>query len=188
MSKKRVVTKATSPEYVVLGLLDIRPSHGYELHQRLSSELRYIWNISLSQVYNILNRLQEQGYVHSEPEPQEDLPDRQRYRLTESGVQRLEAWLRSPVGPSVRAIRMAFTTKLLLAHARGDPPPEDLISEQEAAIERGLRNLTRSYEELPQAQLFSRLSLRLRITQLEALFDWLETCREIHFVEAEKPA
>jgi DNA-binding PadR family transcriptional regulator len=180
MSRTHAVTKAVLPEYVVLGLLDIQPCHGYELHRRLETDLGHVWRISLSQVYNILNRLQEKGYVQSVCEPQEDLPDRQRYHVTETGIRRLEEWLRFPVGPSVRAVRMVFTTKLFLAHAGGDPTPEKLISEQEAAIEQGRQRLIKSLEELPQDQTFNRLSLRLRIAQLDTLSTWLEACREIH--------
>ena len=35
----------------LLGLLAIRPDHGYELHQRLSNDLGQVWHISLSQTY-----------------------------------------------------------------------------------------------------------------------------------------
>lgn len=176
MSRTHAITQALSPEYVLLGLLNLRPYHGYELHQRLESELGHVWRISLSQVYNILNRLHEQGYIQSERKPPERRSDRESYRLTEAGVQRLETWMRSPLGPSVRAVRMAFITKLYLAHARGEPALDDLVAVQQTAVVEALQRLRERFESIPQAQIFNRLSLRLRINQLESLLTWLEGC------------
>ena len=52
---------AVSPEYVLLGLLNLQPAHGYALHERITQELGTIWHISLSQTYSLLNRLESQG-------------------------------------------------------------------------------------------------------------------------------
>lgn len=180
MSRTHRITQSLSPEYVVLALLALQPCHGYELHQRLGSDLGHVWRISLSQVYNIITRLEEQGMVTSEWVSQENLPDRQRCQVTEVGARHLQTWVDTPVGPSVRAVRMAFTTKLYLARARGEPPIEDLIRGQKEAIEDGLQRLRRSVRTLPPEQLCNRLSLRLRISQLQSLLQWLEECRQVH--------
>jgi len=70
-----MTTRSLSPEFALLGLLEQRPAHGYELHQRLYAELGYLWHISLSQAYNILKRLEAQGFIQGAPQPQENLPD-----------------------------------------------------------------------------------------------------------------
>ena len=58
--------KLLSPEYALLGLLDLQPMHGYELHQRLTKELGQIWHVSLSQAYNILKRLEHKNLIYGD--------------------------------------------------------------------------------------------------------------------------
>ena len=76
MSKKHSISTQLSPEYVLLGFLALSPSHGYEIHHRLQSELKHIWRLSLSQVYNVLSRLEKEGLIDGELE---------RHRVARSG-------------------------------------------------------------------------------------------------------
>ena len=65
---------ALSPEYALLGLLAGSPAHGYELHQVFTTDLGQVWHLSLSQTYNILNRLEAQGFIDGSLQEQEKLP------------------------------------------------------------------------------------------------------------------
>ena len=84
---------ALSPEYVLLGFLNQQPAHGYDLHERIEAELGQIWHISLSQIYNILKRLETQGYISGVLQEQEKLPARKWFRLTAAGGRRFADWL-----------------------------------------------------------------------------------------------
>ena len=65
---------ALSPEYALLGFLSQQQAHGYELHRRLTEELGQVWHVSLSQTYNILTRLERQGYIAGKTFEQEKAP------------------------------------------------------------------------------------------------------------------
>jgi PadR family transcriptional regulator AphA len=165
---------ALSPEYALLGFLAQAPAHGYELHQRLTSELGQVWHVSLSQTYNILKRLEGQGDISGTLQPQEKLPPRLHYHLTGEGRERLEAWLRTPTGSSVRAIRVEFITRLYFAPLLGAEAPARLIRAQIDETRAGMKRLDELLEQVPQWQTFNRLGLDLRLRQLQAVLDWLE--------------
>jgi PadR family transcriptional regulator, regulatory protein AphA len=165
---------ALSPEYALLGFLAQKTAHGYELHQRLSNELGQVWHVSLSQVYNILKRLEGQGFIWGEIEEQDKLPARQRFHLTESGRQRLERWLTTPTGSSVRAIRVEFVTRLYFAALLGEDMPTQLLNAQLAETHSGLKRLEELLAETPREQVFNRLGLDLRVRQLKAILEWLQ--------------
>src|SRR5512140_1556197 len=97
----------------------MQPGHGYELHQRLTRELGYIWNVSQSETYNILKRLEAQHFIKSRIVKQEKLPPRNLLSLTARGRSRFENWLKTPGGNSVRTIRLEFTTRLYFARQTG---------------------------------------------------------------------
>jgi PadR family transcriptional regulator, regulatory protein AphA len=165
---------ALSPEYALLGFLAQKPTHGYELHQRLRTELGQVWHASLSQVYNILKRLEGQGYILGMLEEQEKLPARQRFHLSESGRRRLEEWLTTPTGSSVRAIRVEFVTRLYFARLLGEDMPSQLLNAQLEETRAGLAGLEELLARTPADQVFNRLGLDLRVRQLKAILDWLQ--------------
>lgn len=170
----RSYSSSLSPEFALLGFLAQASAHGYQLHQRLSNELGQVWHVSLSQTYNILKRLEGQGDIRGTLLPQEKLPPRQHYQLTQHGQARLEAWLRAPTGSSVRAIRVEFITRLYFASLLGADTPFRLIQAQIAETRDGLQRLLELKEEVPPEQTFNRLGLELRVRQLEAVLDWLD--------------
>jgi DNA-binding PadR family transcriptional regulator len=169
-------TGSLSPEYALLGLLAIKPDHGYDLYQRLVSDLGQVWHISLSQTYNILNRLEAQGFVAEIEQDQEKRPARRPFHLTPTGQGRLQKWLDTPTHDSVRAIRVEFTTRLYFTHIIDPPKAHPLIETQIARTQAGLKRLHVTLEALPSDQIFNRLGLELRISQLDSILAWLEKC------------
>ena len=170
-----------SPEYPLLGLLARQPAHGYELHQKLDSDLGQVWHLSLSQVYNILNRLESQDLIVGEVEEQVKLPARRRYRLTPAGQARFDSWLQTPTRSSGRAIRVEFTTRLYFAAAADPQLAWQVIDDQIAATQVGLNQLEHSLSEIPPGQVFNRLGADLRLRQLASILSWLNQC--ITFLE-----
>jgi len=173
------IVSTISPEYPLLGLLSQKPAHGYELHQRLTTDLGQVWRISQSQTYNILNRLEANGTIIGEVLEQEKLPARRRFHLTESGRQRFEAWLNSPSGSSARAIRIEFVTRLYFALARDREFAHRLIEAQISETQVSLQRLRAQMETIPDDQVFNRLGLGLRLRQLSSILDWLVESRTI---------
>lgn len=82
--------RVSHPDLVVLGLLAGRPRHGYELRKEIESmRLRQWARIGDSTVYAALQRLEERGFLSRETRSSESRPDRNVYRLTDSGRERL---------------------------------------------------------------------------------------------------
>jgi DNA-binding PadR family transcriptional regulator len=179
MSNKTSYVGALSPEYALLGLIAQQPAHGYELHQRLEAELGEIWHISLSQTYNILNRLEARGFIDGRQQEQDKLPARRQFRLTQAGSQRFEAWLSAPSGCSVRAIRVEFMTRLYFAQLRDPNLAKKLLDIQIAETRVGLEHLKFKATKIPEGLSFNRLGLQLRLQQLSSILDWLAECKDV---------
>jgi DNA-binding PadR family transcriptional regulator len=167
-----------SPEFALLGFLYESPSHGYDLHQRLATELGFVWHISQSQTYNILNRLERRWDISSRLLEQEKLPPRQVLQLTRQGRERFKKWLDSPTGYSVRAIRLEFLTRLYFAQKISPKKIPTMLVQQSDEINATITRLELSQADLPADQTFNRLSLRLRIQQLHSALDWINECRK----------
>jgi DNA-binding PadR family transcriptional regulator len=162
-----------SPEYVLLGFLNQQPAHGYDLHERIETGLGLIWHIGLSQTYNILNRLETQGYIAGALQEQEKLPARKRFRLTAAGRRRFEDWMSTATEPSARAIRVEFITRLYFACAISPTTARAVIDQQLASTHEGLTHLQTLLAELPPEQTFNRLGLDFRVQQLASVMVWL---------------
>ena len=165
-----------SPEYPLLGFLSLGPSHGYELHLRLEEELLGIWNLSQSQCYNILKRLETQGDIKAEIQPQKAAPAKRLFVITQNGKGRFEQWLRRPTPASVRAIRIEFLTRLYFSRFQSTRFAQELIEEQKKTLRRSIQHLVMALDEIPQFRVLNRLSLQLRIRQLQSCLEWLEDC------------
>ena len=137
---KSAYVGSLSPEFALLGLLSQGPAHGYELHQRLTTELGQVWHLSQSQIYNILNRLDGKGFIHGTLQEQDKLPAKRSFRLTGAGQQRFMDWLNLPSRSSVRAIRVEFTTRLYFALTISQDLAHQLIDAQRLKLRQVYRD------------------------------------------------
>ena len=178
MTKSRYSTTRLSPEFALLGFLNQSTAHGYELHQKLIDELGEIWHCSLSQTYNILTRLEAQGYIEGKTQAQEKRPDKRELRLTPAGRERFETWLGELTACSVHAIRVEFLTRLYFLYARDPRSALQMVEAQTIALQNYLEHLNGELQEIPESRVFNQLGMSLRIGQLETLVSWLETCKK----------
>jgi DNA-binding PadR family transcriptional regulator len=153
----------------LLGLLEERPRHGYELkqlHDRLfggGRELRF------GQVYASLARLLRDGLVVVDGVEREDGPDRKLYAITQKGVARLDEWLLDPVDPEVY-LRSEQFTKVVLALLSGRSATE-VLDVQRATHLRAMRELTKrkTWGDVADA-----LTADFALFHLEADLRWIE--------------
>jgi DNA-binding PadR family transcriptional regulator len=164
----------------LLGLLYGAPSHGYDLHRKVVSNLGQVWHLSQSQAYAILKRLEAQGEISAEEIPQEKLPPRQLLRLTDQGRQRFLTWLESSSGGSTRAIRMEFITRLYFLRTYMPEKLTEAFDRQRAEAKSHIERLEKARAELPGEQVYNRMSLDLRLKQLNSVLEWLDECQS-HF-------
>jgi DNA-binding PadR family transcriptional regulator len=165
-----------SPEYVLLGFLYKRHSHGYELNRHLLDEFGNIWHASQSQTYNILKRLEVQGYLTSTLVEQEKLPSRQLLQITGFGSKRFETWLHQPTNCSVHAIRVEFVTRLYFMQQYFPQNTGDMIRAQLDVVNAGVIQLQGELANLSGSQTYNRLALQLRIKLLYSVISWLDEC------------
>jgi len=168
-----------SPEMALLGQLYGATNHGYELHRQVVSDLGQVWHLSQSQAYTILKRLEARGDISAEEILQEKLPPRQLLRMTEQGRQRFLAWLEAPSGGSTRAIRMEFVTRLYFLRMYMPEKLAEAFERQRGEAERHIKRLEKAHAELPLDQIYNRMSLDLRLRQLQTVLEWLDECQQL---------
>jgi len=177
MDNSPLRASALEPEYVVLGLLLQRPGHGYDLHLRLQTEFRTLWRIPQNQLYSILKRLETRGDILGEEHSSSAGPKRLHYKVTRRGHARFRRWLERPTPMSVRALRVAFLTRLEFARAHDRATAIRLFDAQRQAVQDGLSRFKQLAADSAEAGKLDRLSLDLRIRQLETTLAWMENAQ-----------
>jgi DNA-binding PadR family transcriptional regulator len=173
-----------SPDNVILGLLAIHPCHGYQLLDYFHDPqgLGRVWQMSTSQLYVVLKRLQQQGFITGHAVESPDAPTRTEYHLTEAGQDSLMIWLheRQP-SASVRYIRVEFLSRLHLARMLG-VSTLPIVSAQKAVCQLQLKLLYAQRETAAPGIGF--WALEFMIAQLEAVLQWIDRCELVpHQVE-----
>lgn len=163
-------------EQALLGFLMQGPAHGYDLHRRAEDELGRIWHMGISNVYGALKRLEQAGQVESSLDPQESRPPRKVYRITPAGRRCFLEWVRGSV-PTMRAMRVEFPAKLYFLHTLDLEGAHELVAAQERVCQERIERLERSATRCG-PQDFDRLVFDFRRRQIEAILEWLQTCRE----------
>jgi DNA-binding PadR family transcriptional regulator len=107
-----------SLDHALLVSLQEKPSSGYELARRFERSIGHFWPATHQQIYRVLARMEEAGWVISEIQAGETAPDRKVFSVTESGHRVLADWLTEPTEPEV--VRSALMVKLRAA-AFDDP-------------------------------------------------------------------
>ncbi|MCK4899741.1 MAG: helix-turn-helix transcriptional regulator [Anaerolineales bacterium] len=171
-------TGSLSPEFTLLGFLSQGPAHGYELHQKLTTELGQVWHLSQSQIYSILNRLERKGYIQGTLQEQDKLPAKRLFVLTKSGKRRFKEWLSAPSRSSARAIRVEFITRLYFAYDQEPRKALQLVEAQIVDTRARLQELETLQSSQPTDLIFNRMGLDLRIRQLNSILGWLTSCQE----------
>jgi PadR family transcriptional regulator AphA len=80
---------------VILGMLALGKSSGYDIKQLVDHSTRFFWAASYGQLYPELRRLEREGLITGRAEPTGGR-NRTAYELTPTGREALAAWLREP--------------------------------------------------------------------------------------------
>lgn len=164
-----------SSEMILLGLLCERPMHGYELSQLVRDDpaMPLIWRFERSEVYFLLAKLRERGYVEESGEAKSGGPTRTIFSPTPSGRSAIDAWLRTPeVRP--RLLRTAFLARVHLALRRDPDLAAQIIAAQQGHLARWL---AAERSEAP-ANEYVRLVRDVRAAQVEASMKALDALAE----------
>jgi DNA-binding PadR family transcriptional regulator len=166
-------------EHALLGLLHERPIHAYEMYQRLSAVdvLRLVWRLKQSHLYALLAKLEADGLVTSSTEAQGTRPPRRMLRLTPIGEDAFAGWIATPVRHG-RDFRLEFLAKLYFATQEGAKVARGLLDQQRAACLGWIRDLEAQVAASDPERPFERLVYQFRVTQIEAMLRWLDTCEQ----------
>ncbi|RYB93914.1 PadR family transcriptional regulator [Nocardioides oleivorans] len=84
-------------EHALLVALSERPASGLELTRRFERSLGFFWHATHQQIYRVLGRMVDDGWVTVEVVAQEGRPDKKVHTPSDLGRAALEAWLAEPL-------------------------------------------------------------------------------------------
>lgn len=158
----------------LLGLLEQKPRHGYELGAAFEAVVggKDNWDVKPAQVYTTLARLEEAGLIERQASFQDGGPEKRVYAITPAGRVELDTWLSSPVATNHQ--RDEFFLKLMLCLATG-ANAHQLIYTQRASLYQELHTLTAQRDKAdPKSKLALILLHEQAMAHLEADLRWLE--------------
>jgi PadR family transcriptional regulator AphA len=166
--------------YAVLGMLSLSPMSGYELNQNVDKSIANFWQISKSQVYGELSRLEQLGLVRSTEVEQERLPDKRTYQLTDAGAAALDDWLSAP-GHGPRRLRSGLLLKTFFAHRMDGERFVRLLEEYrgQAEVEREyLAEVIESLDPSLPETFYSRATALYGLRQAETALAWIDEVKK----------
>ncbi len=174
-----MVSSPLTTEHALLGFLYKNPTHGYDIHQRLSDPagLGLVWHVKQNQLYALLGKLERKGFVTTQLEPQDNRPPRKIFNLTAAGQEAFLAWIGQPVEHG-RKLRLDFLAKLYFAQRQGPTITEYLIEQQRLACRDWLAGEQTKAAELKDTNPYDWLVHEFRVGQMQAILTWLDTCQE----------
>ncbi len=163
---------------VILGFLQERDYHGYELKKEIQRRMGNWTDIKFGSIYHALKQLVESGCVEVVGEEHHSgRPDRTIYKITSAGRTEFMTLLRELLGRFQR-VYLEFDVGLYFAsHLSGEELKEVLSQHQEEA--RVLKNLLGEVKQLPAHKKLPRISEVIvdhGIFHLEAEDEWVKMC------------
>ncbi|MFI7665811.1 PadR family transcriptional regulator [Nocardia sp. NPDC049526] len=88
-------------EHALLVSLTERAGSGYELARRFDKSIGFFWRATHQQIYRVLKRMEESGWLTSAAVTQEGRPDKKVYSVNEAGRAELARWIAAPTDTSM---------------------------------------------------------------------------------------
>lgn len=164
-----------SLDYVILGILERRPSTGYELSKIMDRTTIFYWQATHAQIHQRLKRLYKEGLVRQEPVWEKGRPARIIYHLTSKGKKALIEWVRSP--SEDLAVRHGFLSQFNSCYLLDD---EEIIEKIEAHQNRSLERLQTYRQKFEITNKKDLSDRRVKIDYLMALYGIMveQACQE----------
>ena len=148
--------------------------YGYQLRTEFEGSTGSTWPLNVGQVYTTLTRLERDGLVRAEGEP--DAEGRQLYTLTPEGETEVRAWFSTPVTVRGRP-RDELAIKVAMAVTTPGVDVQTVVQTQRTATLRSLQEFTRLKAHADEvADAAWLLVLESMIFSAEAEARWLDHC------------
>jgi DNA-binding PadR family transcriptional regulator len=159
-----------SVPHALLALLTEEPKYGLRLQSEFEARTGEVWPLNVGQVYTTLQRLERDGLVESDGDGERS---QKRYRITASGAQELQSWLRTP--PELMPPpRDELVIKVLVAlQIPGIDVHEILQAHRRHAIE-VMQRYTRLKADAAEGDAPLALVADAELFRLEAIVRWLD--------------
>jgi DNA-binding PadR family transcriptional regulator len=158
----------------LLVLLRDEPKHGYQLATDFAVRTAGCWSLNTGQVYTTLDRLVRDGFVEADGAGDEADGRRRRYRLTDAGRARSDAWLAEM--PAAAAPRDELVLRVLLTVSADPATGRAVIDIQRRQLVGRLQELRRSQRAA--GDLVARMAADAAATRVESDLRWLDLCDE----------
>ena len=161
--------------YALLGLIDLKPSSGYDLRKIFADTAMGNYSSSPGAIYPALERLESQRLIRGVVEDSAGLRRRCIYRITTKGSAELSNWLSKPIqecdvmrGAQELMLRFSF-----MEHVLGVQAVLTFLEEFRAALKSYLSGLE-SYAQgnAKQMPLSGRLALESGIRGYRGMYEW----------------
>ncbi len=172
--KKKSSDLLTS-EYMLLGLLDQKPTHGYELFKRINDagDVGMIWRVRMSNLYAQLNKLERDGLITGALQPGDAHPARVQFSITPQGGALFDRWLNTVV-THPRDLRPVFLLKLFFLRQRSENKMlSDLLHSQLAECQRWQAEIEDKSASPAAGEGFNAEFLAYRRLVIRSQVDWL---------------
>ncbi|MBW7458418.1 PadR family transcriptional regulator [Paenibacillus sepulcri] len=128
--------------YGLLSAISTDSCSGYDLIARM----KLFWKADHSQIYPLLAKLVDKGYVRFETMQQTGKPDKKIYFITDSGSEVLRNWMAEPTAEPV--IRDEFALKMYSIRMFDDEQAVRLLEERRTLYEQRLAELEETAEKI----------------------------------------
>ena len=158
-------------KYILLGVLYSGPKHGYEIRRFLKNEMDSTWQVSTSQLYALLKRMEKDGRLNSEVEQQDALPSKRIFNITDSGEEVFLEWMRNPT-EHVRDLRVEFMAKIFFYYRHSLEGATELIDKQIIYLNNTRYKITQ--KRLNEKNFYNRLVYSYREQTIETWLHWIK--------------
>ena len=165
----RVYSPLMSVAKTLLGLLEVGPSHGYDLKRAHDELFTGDRPVAYGQVYATLSRLLRNGLVSVAGQETGEGPDRKTYAITDAGVSDIDRWLATPESPQ-EYLHNTLYTKVVLA-LMSDRSAGQMLDLQRQEHLKVMREYNRRKQE---GDLADQLVCDHALFHLEADIRWLD--------------
>jgi PadR family transcriptional regulator, regulatory protein AphA len=156
---------------VILGMLALGKTTGYDIKQFVDKSTRHFWAASYGQIYPELKRLEDQGLVAGRSEPTGGRA-RTTYALTDAGRRALRAWLESDAEP-IEELRDEGMLKLFFSDVLPERRLEN-IRTMRGHAEQKLAQLLAVEHKADEMPAGPALTLELGISMTQNFIEWCE--------------
>ena len=165
----------SSSEFVLLGLIFEKPTHGYDLHHVINDPegIGIIWRVKMSNLYAYLDKLEKKGNIKGTMQPGESHPTRMEYQITETGRVAFESWL-STIVLHPRDFRQEFMIRYYFWLIYQPKNIRQYCDQQLVECNTWLENTKVQEQQVSNQKHFKNSILHFRVIQISSLIQWLE--------------